>query len=53
MVPIDSFYRIIFYLITFILSPFLANHITSYLGFRVDMVSNLDPVSMIFALYLQ
>ena len=50
MVLINSFYRIFFYPITFILSPFLANHITLYLGFCVDMVSNLDPVFMIFAL---
>ena len=52
MVPIDSFYRIFFYPITFIVSPFLTNHITSCLGFCVDMVSNLDPGSMIFALSL-
>ena len=48
----DSFYRIFLYPITFILSPFLANHITHCLGFCVDMVSNLDPVSMIFTLSL-
>jgi len=53
MVPMDSFYRIFFYPITFIHSPFIANHITSCLGFCVDMISNLDPVSMIFALSLQ
>ena len=53
MVPMDSFYRIFFYPITFILSPFLINHIILCLGFCVDMVSNLDPVSMIFALSLQ
>ena len=53
MVRMDSFYRIFFYLITFILSLFSTNHITSYLGFHVDIVSNLDPVSMIFALSLQ
>ena len=52
MVPMDIFYRIFFYPITFILSPFLANHITSCLGFCVDMISNLDQVSMIFALSL-
>jgi len=52
MVLIDSFYRIFFYPITFILSPFLVNHITSCLGFCVDMISNLDPVSTIFALSL-
>ena len=51
MVPMDSFYRIFLYPITFILSPFLANHITSCLGFCVDMVSNLDSVSMIFTLF--
>ena len=50
MVPINSFYRIFLYSITFIISPFLANHITSCLGFCVDMVSNLDPVYMIFTL---
>ena len=48
----DSFYRIFLYPITFILSPLLANHITLCLGFCVDMVSNLDPVSMIFTLSL-
>ena len=48
----DSFYRIFFYPITFIVSPFSANHITSCLGFRVYIVSNLDPFSMIFALSL-
>jgi len=53
MVPIASFYRILFYPITFIISPFSTNHITSCLGFCVDMVSHLDPVSMIFALSLQ
>ena len=52
MVIIDSFYRIIFYPITFIISPFSTNYITSCLGSRVDMVSNLDPVSMIFTLSL-
>jgi hypothetical protein len=50
---IDSFYRIIFYSITYILSPFSTNHIPSYLGSCVDMVSNLDPISMIFTLSLQ
>ena len=49
----DSFYTIILYPITFILSPLLTNHITSYLGSRVDIVSNLDSVSMFFALSLQ
>jgi hypothetical protein len=49
----DSFYVIIFYLITYILSPFSTNRITSCLGSHVDMVSNLDPVAMIFALSLQ
>ena len=49
----DSFYRILFYSITFILSSFLINHITLCLGFCVDMVSNLELVSMIFALSLQ
>ena len=50
MVPMDSFYRIFFNPITFILFLFSANHITSCLGFCVDMVSNLDPVFMIFIL---
>ena len=50
MVSMDSFYTIFLYPITFILSPFLANHITLCLEFCVDMVSNLDPVSMIFTL---
>ena len=48
IVSIDSFYRITFYPITYILSPFSTYHIPSYLGSRVDMISNLDPVSMIF-----
>ena len=52
MVPIDSFYQTIFYLITYILSPLSTNHIHLCLGSRIDMVSNLDPVSMIFALSL-
>jgi hypothetical protein len=49
----DSFYIIILYPITFILSPLSTNHITSCLGSRVDIVSNLEPVSMIFTLSLQ
>ena len=53
MVSIDSFYTIFFYPIIFILSLFLTNHITSCLEFCVDMVSNLDLVSMIFAISLQ
>ena len=52
MVPVDSFYRTTFYPITYILSPFSTNHIPSCFGSRVDMVSNLDPVSMILALSL-
>jgi len=48
MVPIDSFYKIFFDPITFILSPFSTNHITFCLGSRIDMISNLDPISMIF-----
>jgi len=47
----DSSYRIFLYPITFILSSFLANYITSCLGFCVDMVSNLDSVSIIFTLF--
>jgi hypothetical protein len=46
----DSFYGIIFYLNAYILSPFSTNHVPSYLGSHVDMVSNLDPVSLIFTL---
>jgi hypothetical protein len=53
MVPMDSFYRTIFYPITYILSPISTNHIPSCLGSRIDMVSKLDPVFMIFALSLQ
>ena len=53
MVPMGNFYIIICYPITFILFPFSTNHITSCLGFRVDMVSKLDLVSMIFAPSLQ
>jgi hypothetical protein len=48
----DSFNETIFYPITYILSPFSINHISSCLGSRVDMVSNLDLVYMIFALSL-
>ena len=46
-------YRIFLYTITFILSPFLANHINLCLEFCIDIVSNIDPVSMIFAISLQ
>ena len=46
----NCFYGIIFYPITYILSPFSTDH--NPFGSRVDMVSNLDPVSMIFALSL-
>ena len=52
MVPMDSFYRTIFYPITYIRSLFSINHITSYVDSRVYMVCNLDPVSIIFALFL-
>ena len=52
MAPINSFYTIIFYPVTFILFPFSTNHTTLCLRFRVDMVSNLDPVFMIFTLFL-
>jgi hypothetical protein len=48
----DSFYRTFFYPITYIVSPLSTNHIPSCFGSRVDMVSNLDLVSMIFALSL-
>jgi len=50
MVSMDSFYTMFFYPILFILFPFSANNITSCLEFRVDMVSNLDLVFIIFAL---
>jgi hypothetical protein len=50
MTPMNSFYGTFFYPITYILSPFSNNHIPSFIGSCVDMVSNLDPVSMIFAL---
>ena len=53
MIQMDSFYRICFYPIIFILFPFSTNHINSCIGYRVDMVSNVDPVSMIFTLSLQ
>ena len=53
MVSMDSFYTTTFYPITYTLSSFSTNHILSCLGSRVDMVSNLDPVSMIFVLSLQ
>ena len=50
MVPIDSFYRTIFYSITYTLSILYQSH--PFMScFRVDMVSNLDPVSIIFALF--
>jgi len=52
MVPMDSFYTIICYPITFILS-ILNQSITLCLGSRVDMVSKLNPVSLIFAPSLQ
>jgi len=48
----NSFYTIICYSIIFILSPFSTNYITLFLGSRVDMVSKLGLVSMIFALSL-
>jgi hypothetical protein len=52
MVPMSNFYRTIFYQITYILSLLSANRIPSCLGSRVDIVSNLHPVFMIFALSL-
>jgi hypothetical protein len=45
MFPMDSFYRIIFCPIIHLLSPLSTYHIYSCLGSRVDLVSNLDPVS--------
>ena len=48
MVQMDSFNRVFFYPITFIFSSSSTNYITSCLGSRVDMISNLNPVSMIF-----
>jgi hypothetical protein len=53
MVLMDSFSRTIFYPITKILSSLSINYIPSCLDSRVDMVSNLDPVHIIFALSLQ
>jgi hypothetical protein len=50
MISINSFYETIFYSITYILSPFSTNHIPSCLGSRVDIISNLNLVFMIFAL---
>jgi hypothetical protein len=52
MVPMDSFYRTTFYSIIYILFPFSTNHILSCLSSCVDMVSNLDLISTIFALSL-
>ena len=48
----DSLYITFFYLITYILSLLSINHISSCLDSRVDMVSNLDLVSIIFTLSL-
>ena len=48
ILPIDCFYIIIFYPITFILS--ISTNISLYVLDLVDMVSNLNSVSMIFAL---
>jgi len=39
----DSLYRIIFYSIIYILSPFYTNHIPSYLGSRINIVSKGTP----------
>lgn len=42
MVPMDSFYKTIFYPVTYIiLFPSSGNHNPSCIGFRVDMVSCL------------
>ena len=48
---VNSFFRIIFYLITIIFFLFSTNHIISYFGSHIDIVSNLDPVSIIFVLF--
>ena len=42
MVLMDSFYRIIFYPTTYILSPFFTHHIPSCLGSHVDMSQESD-----------
>jgi hypothetical protein len=44
----DNSYVILFYPVICIFSPFSTNRIPSYLDSHVDMVSNLDPVSIIF-----
>jgi hypothetical protein len=46
----NSLYKTIFYPITYIFSQFSTNHIPLCVSSRVDIVSNLDPISMIFAL---
>jgi hypothetical protein len=53
MVLMDSFYKTNFYPTTSILCSFSTHHIPSCFGSRVDMVSNLDPVSIIFVLPFQ
>jgi len=53
MVLIDNFYRIIFYPIIFIFFPLSTNYIILCLGSSVDMISNLDPVSIIFVFSLK
>jgi len=52
MVLMDSLYRIILHPITFILSPFSTKYIILGFRSRVDMVSNLNLIFMIFALSL-
>jgi hypothetical protein len=48
----SRFYKTMFYPVTYILSLFATNHIPSCLDSPVDMVSNLDPIFMIFVLSL-
>jgi hypothetical protein len=45
MFPMDSFYRIIVCPVTPLLSPSSTYHVSLCLGSRVDLASNLDPVS--------
>jgi hypothetical protein len=52
MIPTNNFCGTIFYPITYILSSFSIDHIPSRLDSRVDIVSDLDSVSIIFTLSL-
>jgi hypothetical protein len=53
MIPTNNFGGTIFYPITYILSSFSIDHIPSRLDSRVDIVSDLDSVSIIFTLSRQ